>query len=92
MNNISEPFNSAGEQLDARGWLCPQPVIAVRRWLQQAAVGQRLHLVITDPHGTVDIAALCARTSHHLVCCEQVDEPQPTEWHILIESALQAPE
>lgn len=86
MNNVVEPFASAQQQLDARGWLCPQPVIAARRWLQQANAGQRLHVIVTDPHGPLDFEVFCTRTPHQLLRCDPMSDQQPMEWHLLIES------
>jgi len=83
--NQSQAFNTAQHYLDTRGWLCPQPVIAARQWLQQADVAERLHIVLTDAHGPLDFEVFCARTGHQLLACEQEYESQSPIWHLLIE-------
>lgn len=85
--NLPSLFNQAGQELDARGWLCPQPVIAARRQLQGMAAGESLHVLLTDPHGPLDFEVFCSRTGHRLLACEAVTQKQPAEWHLLIERA-----
>lgn len=87
-----EPFNIAGHQLDARGWLCPQPVIAARQWLEKASAGDCLHVALTDPHGPLDFEVFCARSGHQLLACQTIAETQPPEWHLLIEKSAISPE
>lgn len=78
-------FNTAKERLDARGLLCPQPIIKARHWLQKATSGDRLHIVITDPHGPLDFEVFCQRTGHCMQSCVSIDSIQPIEWHILVQ-------
>ena len=82
---LLEPFNMTEQQIDARGWLCPQPVIVARRWLQKASVGDRLHVILTDPHGPLDFEVFCARSGHQLIACQAKAEAHPPEWHLTIE-------
>lgn len=83
----SSAFRDAGLQLDARGWLCPRPVIEARRLLREAAHGDRLHVILTDPHGPLDFEVFCARSGHRLLANRAVEDTQPAEWHLLIECA-----
>lgn len=83
----SRQFNKVSQQIDARGWLCPQPVIHVRQWLEQAEAGERVHIVITDPHGPLDFEVFCARTGHRLLACESNTVTDSPQWDILIECA-----
>lgn len=80
-------FSSAAKHLDARGWLCPQPIIQARHWLQQAQARQRLHVIVTDPHGPLDFEVFCHRSGHRLLVCKTVTDSDPCEWHVLIECA-----
>ncbi len=80
-----EPFNQSDHMLDARGWLCPEPVIAANQWLQKAADGDMLHIMLTDPHGPLDFEVFCLRTGHRLLACEQHSGAQPLQWDLLIE-------
>ena len=80
-----EQFNTAREQLNARGWLCPEPVIKARLWMREAGHGERLHVIITDPHGELDLQVFCDRSGHRLLACIKDDEADPIEWNVLIE-------
>ena len=45
--------------LDCRGQLCPLPVIALARRINDVPVGDRIDLAADDPAARVDIAAWC---------------------------------
>lgn len=55
------------EQVDARGLLCPLPVLKLRKKLQSVPSGTVLQLVATDPMAAVDVPHFCAETGHELV-------------------------
>ncbi len=48
------------EDLDARGLLCPLPVLKARKRLQALAPGQVLRLTTDDPAAVVDVPHFCA--------------------------------
>ena len=50
--------------VDARGSLCPEPLVRTLRALNAAAPGQLLEVLTTDPMAELDLEALCARTGH----------------------------
>lgn len=54
-------------QVDARGLICPQPVLMLREALRAAAPGTRVELLASDPLARVDVHAYCARTGHRVV-------------------------
>ncbi|RLU02441.1 MAG: sulfurtransferase TusA family protein [Ketobacter sp.] len=54
-------------QLDARGLLCPMPVIKTQNAIQQLAVGDQLKVLATDPGVLHDIPAWCRVNGHKIL-------------------------
>ena len=54
-------------ELDTSGMNCPLPVLKARKALSEMSVGQRLHLIVTDPGAKKDIAAFCKMTGNPLI-------------------------
>jgi len=53
--------------VDARGLLCPQPLLAARRALAEVDPGQLIGVEATDPHAQIDFEVFCLRSGHQLV-------------------------
>ncbi|HEB79743.1 MAG TPA: sulfurtransferase TusA family protein [Rhodospirillales bacterium] len=53
--------------LDARGLICPLPVLRAKRKLNELAPGDILEIFATDPNAKTDITSLCASNGHELV-------------------------
>lgn len=53
--------------LDARGLLCPLPVLKARKRLQALAIGEDLTVVADDPAAIIDVPHFCAQSGHQLV-------------------------
>ena len=53
--------------VDARGFLCPLPVLKARKALLALAPGAELVLLATDPMARIDIPHFCAQGGHTLV-------------------------
>ena len=53
--------------LDARGLLCPLPVLKARKRLQALSSGERLRVEADDPAAVVDMPHFCAEAGHRLV-------------------------
>lgn len=53
--------------LDARGLLCPLPVLKARKRLQPLADGDVLAVTADDPAAVVDIPHFCAEQGHALL-------------------------
>lgn len=51
-------------ELDARGLLCPLPVLKARKRLRAMDQGAVLRLVATDPAAVVDVPHFCAESGH----------------------------
>jgi len=58
--------NDGGIQafLDARGLVCPQPLLRARRMLDTLKPGQRLEVLADDPVAPLDFAAFSHKTGH----------------------------
>lgn len=54
-------------QLDARGLLCPLPVLKARKALKSLPSGAELHLLADDPAAIVDVPHYCAESGHELL-------------------------
>jgi len=59
--------------LDAKGLLCPLPVLKARRALKPLAPGAVLEVLATDPGATKDFEHFCATTGCELI--EASEEP-----------------
>jgi tRNA 2-thiouridine synthesizing protein A len=53
--------------LDARGLLCPLPVLKARKALKEVPPGGTLRVLATDPGAAKDFAAFCATTGSELI-------------------------
>ncbi len=53
--------------VDARGTLCPEPILAARRALRELDQGSVFAVIATDEHAQLDFEAFCARTGHELI-------------------------
>ena len=69
--------------VDARGRLCPEPVLMARAALDKVSAGQVISLRATDPHAALDVEVFCARSGHLL----QRSEEQQGVWTFWIRKA-----
>ncbi|MEO0929775.1 MAG: sulfurtransferase TusA family protein [Pseudomonadota bacterium] len=54
-------------ELDAKGLLCPLPVLKARKRLQALQSGQVLRMEADDPAAIVDVPHFCSEAGHELV-------------------------
>ena len=64
---------SALESLDARGLLCPLPVIRTQDRVRNLQPGTELEVIATDPGTMQDIPSWCRVHGHELLLAESVD-------------------
>ena len=53
-------------RLDARGLVCPQPLLKARQLLDTLKPGERLEVLADDPVSPLDFAAFCHRSGNPL--------------------------
>ncbi|MFC3628750.1 sulfurtransferase TusA family protein [Paracoccus angustae] len=53
--------------VDARGLLCPLPVLRLRKVLLGQAAGARVRLLATDAMAAVDVPHFCDESGHALI-------------------------
>lgn len=75
-----EGFAAADRKVDARGLLCPEPLVRCRQAFRGLAAGGTVHVVATDPHAEIDFEVFAHRTRHVLVRREWLYG----EFHVLI--------
>jgi tRNA 2-thiouridine synthesizing protein A len=59
--------------LDAKGLLCPLPVLKARKALKEVPVGGVLQVLATDRGAAKDFEAFCQTTGHALLSSREVD-------------------
>ncbi|SIT84609.1 sulfurtransferase TusA family protein [Pontibaca methylaminivorans] len=64
------------ETVDARGLLCPLPVLKARKRLGALADGAVMRLVADDPAAVVDVPHFCAESGHALLAQEEFEGAQ----------------
>jgi len=55
------------QDLDAKGLLCPLPVLKAAKRLRAMESGQVLRLVTDDPAAVIDVPHFCAEQGHELL-------------------------
>ncbi|MEZ5869280.1 MAG: sulfurtransferase TusA family protein [Defluviimonas denitrificans] len=55
------------EDIDARGLICPLPVLKARKRLLAMAPGRVLRLRATDPAAVVDVPHFCREAGHQFL-------------------------
>lgn len=60
--------------VDARGLLCPLPVLRLRRALLGAAAGAEVRLWATDPAAILDVPHFCAEAGHDYLGATVMEE------------------
>ena len=63
-------------ELDAKGLLCPLPVLKARKRLQALISGQVLRMEADDPAAIVDVPHFCAEAVHELVEIAEIADAQ----------------
>ncbi|MFV0386303.1 sulfurtransferase TusA family protein [Paracoccus sp. (in: a-proteobacteria)] len=59
-------------EIDARGLLCPLPVLRLRKMLDAAPAGARFRLIATDPAAMIDVPHFCATAGHSLIATQNL--------------------
>lgn len=72
---MSDPAG-AREELDARGLLCPMPVIRTEERMKQLTPGTELEVRASDPGVLYDIPAWCRVNGHTVLESREEDDEQ----------------
>ena len=62
---------SPDQRYDARGLICPLPVLRARKRLSEMAAGEILEVLATDPAAPEDFRHFCEAAGHRLLALEQ---------------------
>ena len=71
------------EELDARGHLCPIPVLKARKKLKSMARGKVLRLLADDPAAVIDVPHFCAEAGHELLDSREAGEGAPLRSYLI---------
>lgn len=63
-------------EVDARGLICPLPVLRARKRLSQMPPGAVLRLLADDPVAVVDVPHFCAEAGHAFLRMDEVGNGQ----------------
>ncbi len=63
-------------EIDARGLLCPLPVLKLAKRIKALATGDQVRLLADDPAAVVDVPHYCAESSHELLSVTEGDACQ----------------
>ena len=64
------------DTIDARGLLCPLPVLKLRKRLKPVSAGHVVELWADDPAAVVDVPHFCAEAGHELISVSEGDAHQ----------------
>ena len=64
---------SDNDTLDARGLLCPLPVLKLRKRLKSLENGAEITMLADDPAAVIDVPHFCAEAGHTLVESQKVN-------------------
>ncbi len=60
--------------VDAKGLICPEPVMMLHTAVRDAQPGQTITLLSTDPASERDVEKFCRFLNHSLIRVEKVEE------------------
>jgi TusA-related sulfurtransferase len=81
---MPDTATAPSKTLDAKGDLCPIPVVKTSKAIKQVDVGQVLEVLATDPGSKPDLAAWSKMTGHKLLDTKEEAGP-PKVFRFLIE-------
>ena len=64
------------ETIDARGLLCPLPVLKLRKRLKPVAQGSCVALLADDPAAVIDVPHFCTEAGHRLISVSEAGDHQ----------------
>ncbi|MDX1379617.1 MAG: sulfurtransferase TusA family protein [Xanthomonadales bacterium] len=82
-NALPPDYARAARVVDARGTLCPEPLLRCRAALAEVDVGESVHLLADDPHAGIDLAVYARRSGNPVLREDERDGVL----HLLIRNA-----
>ena len=76
--------STATVTVDARGQSCPGPLVSLAKTLKDAAPGDQLELLATDPGSKSDVPSWAEISGNDLL---GADEPTPGQYRYLVRKA-----
>jgi tRNA 2-thiouridine synthesizing protein A len=70
-NTAGEMVLDKNETLDARGLMCPMPIVKLAKKIKEMQSGQVLELIADDIGSKDDVPAWCHRTGNELLGVEE---------------------
>jgi len=70
VNTVGEIALDKDAILDARGLMCPMPIVQLAKKVKEMMSGQVLELLADDVGAKDDVPAWCSRTGHQLLGME----------------------
>jgi len=61
-------------EVDARGLMCPLPLLRLKKALVSLETGSRIRILATDPAARLDFGVFLEQAGHQLIACEQEGE------------------
>ena len=74
-------MTKVNKKLDARGWLCPKPILNSRKLIKKMKINQVLEILTTDPASKSDIPAWARVSGQELLVLE---ERGPNDFRFLV--------
>lgn len=68
---MNEPIDKS---LDASGLLCPEPVMMLHKVMREAAAGNIVEVISTDPSTLRDIPKFCLFLGHELIAQKETEK------------------
>ena len=67
-------MNVESLEVDARGLMCPLPLLRLKKALVSIGVGETVRIRVTDPAARLDFGVFVEQAGHTQVACEEEGE------------------
>ena len=67
-------MHKTDKELDARGLVCPLPILRTKKLLAEMASGQTLRIIATDPGSVIDFQVFAEQTGNALLSMSEADD------------------
>ncbi len=67
-------MHKTDKELDARGLVCPLPILRTKKSLAEMSSGQTLKIVATDPGAVIDFQVFAEQTGNTLLSMTEAGE------------------